>query len=130
MREKKCIWVRRQHDHSRLPLSISGNPLWPLEELYDLRKRRFVAEPEFTPLTLDALRSKTEGASASSCDATQISTATLSRPFLRHSGFPIPGLVGGLPWRFRDQNGSPVVPEIELNGLDISALSRFGNTDF
>jgi AcrR family transcriptional regulator len=48
--KKRCIRVCRVQDRSRLPLSISGNPLWPLEELRNLRTPPVVAEAEETKL--------------------------------------------------------------------------------
>ena len=116
--------MRVRHDRSRLPLGISGNPLWPLEELHNLRKTRFVAEAEFTALSIDALRSKTESSPASTPGNTQIGTAPLGWHFMRLREFPIPTLVGGMPWRFRDHPGYPLVPEAELNRLDLAALDR------
>src|SRR5258708_25982170 len=114
MRKKKCIRVRRAEDRSRLPLSISGNTLGPLEDLQNLRKPGFVADPEVTPLAIDALRSKTESSSAPTPDNTQIGTPTLEWPFVRVREFPIPPLVGGMPWRFRDHGGCRIVPDPEF----------------
>ena len=53
MLQRKCIRVRS--DPSRRGGWLAGNPLWPLEELHDLRNPRFVADPEFTPFDIDAL---------------------------------------------------------------------------
>jgi hypothetical protein len=124
MLKKKCIRFRRAEDRSGLPLSISGNPLWPLEELHNLRKPRFVADPELTPLAIEALRSKTESSSASTPDNTHIGTATLDRPFVRLREFPIPPLVGGMPWRFRDHGGCRIVPDPEFTPLDLAFFRR------
>src|SRR5580700_57032 len=102
MLKKKCIRFRRAEDRSGLPLSISGNPLWPLEELHNLRRPRFVAEPEVTPLAIDALRSKTESSPAATLHNTDVGTPTSDRPFVHLREFRIPPLVSGMPWRFRD----------------------------
>jgi hypothetical protein len=57
--------VRRAQGRSCLPLSISGNPFWPLEELRNLRNPPVVADPEFTPLVIGALGCQAKGAFAS-----------------------------------------------------------------
>ena len=124
MLKEKRIRFRRAEDRSGLPLSISGNPLWPLEELHHLRKPRFVADPEVTPLAIDALRSKTESSSASTPDNTHIGTVTLDQRFVRLRGFPIPPLVGGMPWRFRDHGGCRIVPDPEFAPLELALFRR------
>jgi hypothetical protein len=108
----------------RLPLSISGNPLWPLEELHNLYEPRFVADPEFTPLAVGALTCETEDIPASVSDGVQIGPSRLRHHSMGIREFPIPRLVGGMPWRFRDQSGCPIVPEAEFVPLDISAFGR------
>jgi hypothetical protein len=64
MPKKKCIRARRPQDRLCLPLRISGNPLWPLEELRNLRNPPVVADPEFTPLAIDALGCRAKDAFA------------------------------------------------------------------
>ena len=49
-------FIRARSYPRRLGRYQAGNPLWPLEELHDLHKPPFVAEPEFTPFDIDALR--------------------------------------------------------------------------
>jgi hypothetical protein len=66
--------------------SLAENPLWPLEELRNLR---FVADPEFSPLALDNLRSESPASTA------KVRASRLSA--IRRE-FPIPHLVTGLPW--------------------------------
>jgi hypothetical protein len=48
-------FIRVRSDPRRLCRYQAGDPLWPLEELHDLHKPPFVAEPEFTPFDIDAL---------------------------------------------------------------------------
>jgi hypothetical protein len=108
----------------RLPLSISGNPLWPLEELHNLRQRRFVADSEFTPLALGALRDEAEAALASGPDGGQTGLSGSKHRSMGVWEFPVPPLLGGIPWRFRDQSGCPIVPETEFVRLDTSAFGR------
>ena len=47
MSQRKIIRVR--NDTRRRRRYLPSNPLWPLEELCDLRNPPFVADPEFTP---------------------------------------------------------------------------------
>jgi hypothetical protein len=55
MLEKEFIRLRNGQARGRLSLSVSGNPLWPLEELRNLRNPPFVADPEFAPVVIGAL---------------------------------------------------------------------------
>ena len=80
-----------------------ANPLWPLEELRDLGDPPFVADPEFTPFDIDALRPH-DGSAFALPSKTQ---------------FPIPRLVSGLPWRFAESILSPIVPDGEFAPLDL-----------
>ena len=124
MLKKKCIRFRRAQDRSCLPLSISGNPLWPLEELRNLRNPPVVADPEFKALTIEALGGQAKDAFASAPDGTQIRTSVVRRSFVGRREFRIPLLVGGMPWRFREQNGCRIVPDPEFAPLDLSLLRR------
>ena len=85
-----------------------ANPLWPLEELRDLGDPPFVADPEFTPFDIDALRPH-DGSAFASPSKTQ---------------FPIPRLVSGLPWRFAESILSPIVPDGEFAPLDLSYIGN------
>ena len=38
--------------------------------------------------------------------------------------FPIPPLVGGLPWRYAESINRPVVPEVEFAQVDLSLICR------
>src|SRR5271165_4421145 len=105
-------FIRVRSDRRRLGRYQAGNPLWPLEELHDLHKPPFVAEPEFAPFDIDALRCNLQSAPAlpGSC--------TVRREF------PIPQLVAGLTWRFAQHIKRPVVPEVEFAPLDLRYVSR------
>ena len=92
-----------------------ANPLWPLQELHDLRNPPFVADPEFTPLDLDALGCDPKSAPAS---------PKHRRLYTFRREFPIPRLVTGLPWRYSQYINSPVVPEGEFPPLNLSYISR------
>jgi hypothetical protein len=124
MLKKRCIGVSRVQDRSWLPLSISGNPLWPLEELRNLRTPPVVAEAELTPLAIDALGGKAKEAFASALDGTQVKWRVGRYSFVERTEFRIPLLVGGMPWRFRGQSGCRIVPDPEFVPLDHSFLSR------
>jgi hypothetical protein len=63
MSKRKIIRVR--NDARRRRRYLNGNPLWPLEELYDLRNPPFVADPEFTPFDVHALGCDPKNALAS-----------------------------------------------------------------
>ena len=118
--KKKCIRVRRAQGRSCLPLSISGNPFWPLEELRNLRNPPVVADPEFTPLVIDALGCQAKDAFPSAPDSTQVKTPVGRRSSVGRREFRIPHLVGGMPWRFREQSGCRIVPDPEFTPLDLA----------
>ena len=106
---------------------IAANPLWPLQELYDLRDPPFVADPEFIPFDIDALRCDPKNAPASPSDVTRVWVPQRQhlRPFQKE--FPTPKLVSGLPWRYASQINLPIVPEGEFPPLDLSCISpNFG----
>jgi hypothetical protein len=122
MSQRKII--RDRNEARRRRHYLTGNPLWPLEELYDLRNPLFVADPEFTPFDVHALGCDSKNALASPSDPAQVppSKHWCSRTVLRK--FPIPQLVAGLPWRFAQHIRRPVVPEAEFAPLDLSYISR------
>jgi hypothetical protein len=124
MLKKKCIRIRRVQDGWCLPLGVSGNPLWPLEELRNLRNPTVVADTEFTPLVIDALGSQAKGAFASVLGSSQVKTPVGRRSFVGRKEFRIPHLVSGMPWRFREQTGSRIVPDPEFAPLDLSFFHR------
>lgn len=124
MVKKRCIRVSRVQDRSCLPLSISGNPLWPLEELRNLRTPPVVAGPELTPLAIGALRGQAKEAFAPALDGTQVKWRVGRHSFVGRTEFRIPLLVGGMPWRFQGQSGCRIVPDPEFVPLDRSFLSR------
>ena len=100
----------------RLGGYIAGNPLWPLEELGNVRNPLFVADPEFLPCDIDALdRQKTP---VLPDDAVQL---RLSKHVCQH-GVPLPHLVLGLPWRFTGDTERPIVPETDFVPLDLYNL--------
>jgi hypothetical protein len=105
MSKRRCLWFGPA---LRKPNRCLANPLWPLEELRDLRNRPFVADPEFTPVDIDALRPHDRSVFASP-SKTQ---------------FPIPRLVSGLPWRFAENILSPIVPDVEFAPLDLSYIGN------
>jgi hypothetical protein len=82
-------------------------PFWPLDELRDLGDPPFVADTEFTPFDIDALRPH-DGSAFAAPSKVQ---------------FPIPRLVSGLPWRFAESILSPIVPDSEFAPLDLSYIS-------
>ena len=102
MLKRKFVRARKDPRRRRY---LAANPLWTLEELRNLRIPPFVADPEFTPFEIDAL----------GCDPQSV-PALLSREF------PIPPLVGGLPWRYAENIKRPVVPEAEFAPLDLSCI--------
>jgi hypothetical protein len=63
MLKEKFIRIRSEPKPRCLSLGVSGNPLWPLEELRNLRNPPFVADPEFTPFAIDALGREAKGSS-------------------------------------------------------------------
>jgi len=118
--QRKLIRARFNARRSR----YLANPLWPLEELHDLRDPLFVADPEFTPFKIEALRRDSQTSDLSSVDAVQLRSPVKS-PFYRFKReFPIPELVAGLPWRYAHHISPPVVPDGEFLPLDLSCISR------
>jgi hypothetical protein len=103
-------FVRARNDPRRRQY-LAANPLWTLEELYNLRNPPFVADPEFTPFRIDALGYDPKSVAAFLSDATQV-------------GFPIPQLFGGLPWRYTEYIKRPVVSDPEFAPLDLSCIGR------
>jgi hypothetical protein len=92
-----------------------ANPLWPLEELRDLRDPPFVADPEFAPFKIEALRYDSQTSDVSSIES----------PFYRFKReFPIPKLVTGLPWRYLPHIDAITAPEGDFVPLDLSWLSK------
>jgi hypothetical protein len=124
MLKNKRLRVRPAQDRRCLPLSISGNPLWPLEELRNLRHPTVVADPEFTPLVIDALGSQAKAAFAPVLGSSQVKTLVGPRSFPCRKEYRIPHLVGGLPWRFRAPSGCRIVPDPEFAPLDLSFFRR------
>jgi hypothetical protein len=102
----------------RVSRSMSGNPLWPLEELRNVRKPPFVADPEFAPFNTDALLSDHRHVPAPPNNSEQ---RRPSKHLCQH-GIPIPHLVAGLPWRYAQDTGGPVVPERDFVPLDLCKL--------
>jgi hypothetical protein len=104
----KKRFSRVRNEPKRRGCSLAGNPLWPLEDLRNLRRPPFVADPEFTPFAIEALGSRPQN----------------SFSFTARREFPIPKLVSGLPWRFVEQTRRPVVPESDFTPLDLSYVNR------
>jgi hypothetical protein len=121
MLQRKIVRVRSEA--RRRGRYLVGNPLWPLEELYDLRNPPFVADPEFTPFDIHALGCDPKSAPASPSDPTQVRPSNTGLYTVRRE-FPIPQLVAGLPWRFAQPIRHLVVPEAEFAPLDLSYISR------
>src|SRR5258708_30311068 len=103
MSKRRSLWFRSA---LRKPNRCLANPLWPLEELRDLRNRPFVADPEFTPFDIGALR-RHDGSVFASPSKTQ---------------FPIPRLVSGLPSRFPGRTSSPILPDGQFAPSDLSSI--------
>src|SRR5260221_7774363 len=122
MSQRKIIRVR--NDARRRRRYLTGNPLWPLEELYDLRNPPFVADPEFTPFDVHALGSDPKNALASPSDPGQVPPSEHGCSHTVRRKFPIPQLVAGLPWRFAEHIRGPVVPEAEFAPLDLSYIGQ------
>jgi hypothetical protein len=92
-----------------------ANPLWPLEELHDLRDPLFVADPKFTPFNIEAL----------GCVSQTSDVPSVESPFYRFKReFPIPKLVTGLAWRYFPHINAITAPEGEFVPLDLSCLSK------
>ena len=121
MQQRKFIRVRS--DARKLGRYLAGNPLWPLEELRNLRNAPFVADPEFTPLDIGALGGGPQSGSVSPSGLTQVRPSDQSWYTVRRE-FPIPQLVAGLPWRFAQDIERPAVPEGDFAPLDMSFISR------
>jgi hypothetical protein len=122
MRKRRS--VRVTSEPKRRGWSRVGNPLWPLEDLRNLRSPPFVADPEFTPFTIDAFGREPKGALASASDPTRIRPSQRQRLCTGQRQIQIPRLVAGIPWRFAPQIGNPIVPETEFTPLDLSHISR------
>ena len=120
MAQRKFIRVRS--DSRRRGRYLLANPLWPLEELRDLRNPPFVADPEFTPFDVAGLRCDPKSAPASPSDSTQVRPTKRRRLHTVRREFPIPQLVAGLPWRFTQRIKLPVVSEVEFASLDLSYI--------
>src|SRR5690349_16125007 len=101
---------------------LAGNPLWPLEELHNVRNPPFIADPEFAPFDIDTLGSQVRRLAASPNDPGQF---RWSKHLCLH-GIPIPHLVAGLPWRFAQETRGPVIPETEFVPLDLSRIKLRG----
>jgi hypothetical protein len=120
MLQRKFIGFKS--DPRRLGSYLPGNPLWPLEELRDLRNPPFVADPEFTPFNINALGCDHHSILASQSDPAQI-RPSVNRPLYSvRREFPISHVVSGLPWRFAQRIKRPVVPEAEFVHFDLSYL--------
>jgi hypothetical protein len=115
MLQRKFIRVRSDPKRRRYQ---AGNPLWPLQELHDLRNPPFVADPEFAPFDIDALGCDSKSASGSPSDPTDVRSPEHRRLYT----FPIPQLVAGLPWRYAQHINPPVVPEGEFPPLNLSYI--------
>ena len=102
---------------------IAANPLWPLEELHDLRSPPLVPDPEFSPLDIRALGRDAKGTVALPTDPSRVQPSKRRRLYTFRREFPIPHLVSGLPWRFAQHLRPPVVPESEFSPFDLSHMS-------
>jgi hypothetical protein len=109
MLKRKLVRARNDPRSRRY---LAANPLWTLEELRNLRNPPFVADREFTPFEIDAL----------GCDPKSASALPSDRSHTVRREFPIPPLVGGLPWRYAEYIKRPVVPEAEFAPLDLSCI--------
>lgn len=115
MQQRKFIRARW---NARRPRYLA-NPLWPLEELRDLRDPLFVADPEFTPVDIEGLGRDPQNPDVSPI---QLRSPVKSQFCRFNRKFPIPELVTCLPWRHAHIT-PPVVPEGELVPLDLSCIS-------
>jgi hypothetical protein len=100
----------------RLGRYIAGNPLWPLEELRNVRNPRLVADPEFLPCDIDAVDRRKAPASPNDAVHLRPSKHVCQR------GIPLPHLVVGLPWRFTGDTERPIVAETDFVPLDLHKL--------
>jgi hypothetical protein len=112
----------RGRSDPRRGLYLVANPLWTLEELRNLRNPPFVADPEFTPFEIDALGCDPKSAPAFPSGPTQVRPSKHRGLHTVRKEFPIPPLVGGLPWRYAEYIKRPVVPEAEFAPLDLSCI--------
>jgi hypothetical protein len=119
MLQRKLVRVR--NDPRRRPY-LAANPLWTLEELRNLRNPPFVADPEFSPFEIDALACDPKSAPTLPSDPTQVRPSKHGRLHTVRREFPIPPLVGGIPWRCADYIKRPVVPEAEFAPLEQSCI--------
>jgi hypothetical protein len=117
----KRNFVRAKKDPRRYRYPVA-NPLWTLEELRNLRNPPFVADPEFTPFDIDALGRDPKSVPTLLSESTQVRPSKHRRLHTVGRGFPIPPLVGGLPWRYAENIKRPVVPESEFAPLDLSCI--------
>ena len=119
MLKRKSVRVRNDPGRRRY---LAANPLWTLEELRNLRNPPFVADPEFTPFEIDALGCDPPSVSASPSNPAQVRASKHRRLHTVRREFPIPPLVGGLPWRYVEYIKRPVVAEAEFAPLDLSRI--------
>jgi len=119
MLQRKFVRVRNDPRRRRY---LAANPLWTLEELRNLRNPPFVADPEFIPFEIDALGPDPKSAPALPSDPTQVRPSKHRRLHTVRREFPIPALVGGLPWRYAEHIKRPAVPEAEFAPLDLSCI--------
>jgi hypothetical protein len=96
----------------------------PFKVLHDLRNPPFVADPEFTSFEIGTLVGDSKSSLASPSDPSQVRRSKHRSLYTVRREFPIPQLVGGLPWRFAQHIKRPVVPEAEFAPLDLSYISR------
>ena len=91
-----------------------ANPLWPLAELGNLSKPRFIADPEFTSFDLTAM-----------CrDDCRASASLPSEDQAFQSVFPIPRLVTGLPWRYAKNTTTPVLPDPDFVPFELGYITQ------
>ena len=115
--------IRFGSGRRRLGRYIPGNPLWPLEELRDLRNPPFVADPEFVPCDMGAFNRRKPPASPN--DPAELRS---SKHLCQH-GIRLPHLVAGLPWRFARDTERPIVPETDFVPLDLISLQDSGRRE-
>ena len=116
--------TRAKTDRRRLGRYIAANPLWPLEELRDLRNPPFVPDPEYSPLDIRALGPHPEDPAAPPSVPARVHPFKHRRFHTVRREFPIPHLVLGLPWRFAEYLKPPVVRELEFSPFDLSLINR------
>jgi hypothetical protein len=109
MLKRKFVRVRNDPRRRRY---LAANPLWTLEELRNLHDPPFVADPEFTPFEIDALGCAPQNRPGIASDPPQVRPSKHPRLHAVRREFPIPPLVGGLPWRYAEYiMGSVVAPK-------------------